>query len=428
MPGSWRRRQRLAALFLLAAGLAAGPMQGQILYRYDDGEILFDGMFGPVIEAQRAINRALTSCRMTLIVPDGKFGTDTRDALVRLASCPAYVARLGDDAEARAGALTVAAWRALLASDPPSLDQRARTMMLTQEATDYTKAEWNFCQNEPAYDPPKQAICYSDDRHSYLTWGPNGATAGNSREIQLILGSIDAEDPAPIRDAFGDEADSLRRMFHIPDEERALETYLCGIWADPDRRAAWRTGFERIGEVASVRARFDLYYRSVTLDGGKIATFFQAYRASGIEPTEIDYAFFKDRAAHMTVHYAPLHAVLADFLQRNPGAPHWRIRQAIALGVRPSNQREDRLGRDVAFYVDGAGGSLSDEESLAWSERNSLRASNFGLSDARSGGTFEAGPELSESIADPAEITPAERAACPQAVLDAQPPPPLPED
>ena len=135
-----------------------------------------------------------------------------------------------------------------------------------------------------------------------------------------------------------------------------------------------------------MRATFDGLYKSASLDGGKIATFFRAYAANGLQPTEIDYGFFKDRAAHTGPSLAPIQQAIANLLAAQPSAARWKVRQAIALNVRPGSQRADRLGRDVAFYIDGAGDALGSEERSAWAARGRLRASDAGLTDDRSFG------------------------------------------
>ncbi len=329
------------------------------------------------------------------------------------------------DREAREGALTQTYWNLLVGEPAPAVDDRARTVMLTYEATDYTRMEWNFCQSRPLYDPPAgRRVCFSNDPKSYLTWGPNGATGGGGREVQLILRGVDKANPALIDASFGAEAAAVRRMFLMPDRQadRALETYLCGVWADTGRRAAWKAGFDLIGREPLVRATFDDFYKSASLDGGKIATFFRAYAANGLEPTEVDYAFFKDRSAHTSPALAPIRQAIANRLATEPGAARWTIRQAIALNVRPTAQRADRLGRDVAFYIDGAGGALGSEERSAWAGRGRLRASDAGLSDTRPFASFTPAPAIDTSIPNPASLTAAERAACPQAVLDTRRP------
>lgn len=410
-------------LTLIVAGMPSSA-HARILYKYE-GAVLFDGRYGPVAEAQEAINRQLQQCGLgSPIGVDGKFGGGTRNALVRLLSCASYSSALGSDSEATTGALTDSVWRVLVASNPPELDARARTLMLSYEATDYVRAEWNFCQSAPLYDPGHgRPTCYSNDRRSYLTWGPNGATAGHGREVQLILQSIDRENPSMIAAAFGAEAGAVRRMFSMPDDgARRLETYLCGIWANSGRRAAWRTGFDQLGRERLARERFDSLYRSASLDGGKIAAFYRAYRDFGLDPTEVDFAFFKDRSAHMTSSYQQVRNAIAS-IHPNATTPRWRVRRAIALAVRPANQRQDRLGRDVAFYIDGGASALSSDELTAWRGRGQYRASDVGLSDARAAGDFQAGPVVDSSIASPATLTQAEREACPAAVLDTRPPP-----
>jgi hypothetical protein len=167
-----------------------------------------------------------------------------------------------------------------------------------------------------------------------------------------------------------------------------------------------------------VREKFDQLYKSRSLDGGKIASFFRAYNANGLAPTEVDYAFFKDRAAHTSVSFEKVRDVVADFLATNPNAKRWQIRQAIALKIRPSNQRADRLGRDVAFYIDNGEAQLSQEERSAWQHRGRLRASDVGLDDGHSYSTFTPEPSIDTSIQQPATLSNAELQACPSAVLD----------
>ena len=172
-----------------------------------------------------------------------------------LAQCPAVAPKLTADAEARAGALTQAYWQALVGDPEPSVDDRARTLMLTYEATDYTDMEWNFCQSRPLFNPAAgNRVCFSNDPRSYLTWGPNGATGGGGREVQLILQAVDAATPSLLDASFGGEAAAVRRMFRMRDGDpaRSLETYLCGIWADSARRAAWTEGFAAVGQVPAV--------------------------------------------------------------------------------------------------------------------------------------------------------------------------------
>jgi hypothetical protein len=419
----------IRSLFLVTAltlPLASTASRADILYRFNQGT-LFDGGFGPIAKVQAKVSAALSRCgKPGLPSPDGKFGPGLRTALVTLATCPEFSAAVAADNDARAGALTQTFWTALMGEPAPSVDDRARTLMLTYEATDYTRMEWNYCQSRPLYNPPAgNTVCYSNDPRSYLTWGPNGATGGGGRDVQLILQAVDAASPALVDQSFGSEANAVRRMFKMPngDPSRSLETYLCGIWIDGSRRAAWKSGFQAIGKEPSVRTTFDKFYKSASLDGGKIAGFIDAYAAYGLTPTEIDYAFFKDRAAHMSLTPRPIRQAIETVPPAERTSARWKVRRAIALNVRPGAQVEDRLGRDVAFYLDGAGNALSREESSAWQARGRLRASDAGLSDSRNAPAFRPEPAIDTRINSPASLTDAERTACPAAVLATQRPP-----
>lgn len=416
---SLRHAARLACL--LVATLIASSACADIIYRFT-AVPLFDGRFGAIATIQQHAKDALAACgKPEALEPDGVFGSGTRAALRDLATCPAVSGAIANDSDARQGAATDSYWNVLVGGPPPSADDRAHSLMLTYEATDYTTMEWNFCQSAPRYNPAAgQTRCFSNDPHSYLTWGPNGATAGGGREVQLILQAVDAHSPDLIDRSFGSEANALRKIFHFVDGDpaRTLETYLCGVWADTGRRQVWKNGFATIGAVLDVRKTFDDFYRSSSLDGGKISTFFKAYEANGLTPTEIDYGFFKDRAAQTSVPLEPIRSAIADALRALPGAPHWTIRRSIALKVRPGTQRDDRLGRDVAFYIDGSGGSLSPEELRDWRRRGPLRASNVGLSDERNVPSFQPRDAIQTNVSDPQPLSPQEKAACPQAVLD----------
>jgi hypothetical protein len=398
----------------------------ETLYKYREAT-LFDGKFGPIANLQAAVVTALKACGKNVSPTiDGKFGPATRWALGLLSACPEIAPKLAGDADVTDGTLTTVYWNALLPETPlPSADQRAGTIMLTYEATDYTHLEWNFCQSKPFYDPKHgNKRCYSNDPKSYLTWGPNGATAGSQREVQLILAALDKLDPKYIDASFGTEAVAIRRMFILRDrdEDRSLETYLCGIWANAERRAAWQAGFAKIGAIPKARQMFDKLYRSSSLDGGKIASFYAAYSANQLIPTETDYAFFKDRAAQTSADYGKIRLAIEDQLKRRSDSKPWQIRQAIALKVRPGNQRKDRLGRDVAFYIDQGEHSLSAEELDAWQSRGRVWASSAGLSDDRMMPEFKPEPEIDTNIVQPGSLTADEQRACPQAVLDTSQP------
>jgi hypothetical protein len=192
--------------WLTAIGLACSLFlpanaHSEVLYRFS-GAVLFDGKYGPVARAQQAASTALVACGKSPISADGRFGSGTRAALRTLAGCPAFQAKLAGDADARDGTLTDRYWTALITDAAPSVDARAKTIMLTFEATDYTRMEWNFCQSSPLYNPAiGNRVCYSNDPRSYLTWGPNGATGGGGREVQLILKAVDVENASIVEES-----------------------------------------------------------------------------------------------------------------------------------------------------------------------------------------------------------------------------------
>ncbi|NUL19537.1 hypothetical protein HUN27_22030 [Agrobacterium tumefaciens] len=414
--------------FVFAIELTVLPQiaSAEVFYKYGEAQI-FDGRYGPIADAQAAANQALSDCGIqTTITVDGKFGPNTQNALRRLANCDQIASKLENDPEAHTGAITRKYWAALLDTTAvPTVDNRAHSLMLTYEVTDYIRMEWNYCQSKPLFDPSKgNTVCYSNDPRSYITWGPNGATAGGGREVQLILQAVDRASSNIIEASFRSEAVAIRRMFKMSDRDnqRSLETFLCGVWNDRARRAAWKEGFQRVGQERLVREKFDELYRSRSLDGGKIASFYRAYSSNGLKPTEVDYGFFKDRAAHTSVNYDRVNTAIADFLAANPHAKPWQVRRAIALNIRPSNQRADRLGRDVAFYIDGGEAYLTQEERAAWQHRGRLRASDVGLADERNYATFTPEPVIDTTILQPATLTQAEKNACPAAILATQHP------
>ncbi|QND44653.1 hypothetical protein HB780_02385 (plasmid) [Rhizobium lusitanum] len=419
----------LPLLAIIFMSLLPACAHADVLYKYREAP-LDDGRYGPVANLQTAMVAALKACGKNVSPTiDGQFGPATRWALTLLSACPEIAPKIAGDAEAVAGTLTVAYWQALLPDvSPPSVDQRAHTIMLTYEATDYTVMEWNFCQSKPHYDPKHgQMRCYSNDPRSYLTWGPNGATAGGGQEVRLILQALDKLDANSIDDSFGTEAAAVRRMFVLRDRDpdRSLETYLCGVWMDAKRRVAWKIGFSKIGAIPAAREMFDKLYRSASLDGGKVASFYDAYASNHLVPTEMDYGFFKDRAAHTNVNskdHLAIEQAIQNQLKGLPDSRPWQIRQAIALTVRPGSQRRDRLGRDVAFYVDEGEHRLNAEELDAWRARGRVWASSAGLSDDRMMPSFMPEPTIETDLSQPSSLTSAERRACPQAVLDTRKP------
>ncbi len=439
----------LAAVFLIVtasrggAELAqGGPSGDALLFRYSGPSVgrpsgvLGDGETGFIAALQRAVNLVLLACAppgadpMDPVEVDGRLGRHTRDAIARAAACPPIAARLPEDSGARRGEITRALWDLLLPGQPPpDARQRGRALLLAFEGTDFTdRAEWNFCQNNrQIYDPTADdPTCYTGDPRSYLTWGPNGATAGHGHEILAILARIDRLDPALLDAAFGDEVAAVRRMAHlrIPrGEDGELRRYLCGIYVDLPRRRAWSAGFAALGARPEVRAIYRALYDSASFDGGKIVTFLNAWRDAGLAPTEIDFAFFTDRSAHTRVRNLEVRRLLRQVLAAGASSPA-EIRRGYARLARVTNisQRGPRLGRDVAFYVDALGPSLTREERRHWVRQGARRAFAAGLSDARPAPDFTAGPRDDWQATGQQPLTAEERALCPAPVLNPRPP------
>ncbi len=148
-----------------------------------------------------------------------------------------------------------------------------------------------------------------------------------------------------------------------------------------------------------------------------------AWQRVGLEPTEVDFAFFIDRSAHMSVREDRM----VEALTAAGGATlaPWAARRAVALNVRPRNadQHHSRLGRDVTFYLDGAGtDTLTPAEHDAWRASGGLRASDVGLFDDSPAPAFQPGPPIDWEPDTPAQLTPPEL-ACPDAVLSPRSPP-----
>lgn len=416
---------RLAALTALLSALplvAADP----VILQFSAG-VLSGGKFGFAADVQNRLNQLPATCRPARpLVPDGQFGPGTRDAIVKAAACPGLATPLPADSAARRGALTEALWNNLFpGTAKPSVHDRAMVLVLTQEATDYIRAEWNFCQNSPAYDPAHgQPVCFSNDPHSFLTWGPRGATAGNGAEVQQVLAAVDADPAAAglIDQAFGPLAPLARRLVRLdaPDTER----FLCANWLDPQRRQQWKDAFTRFGAAPQVRQAYEKVYASSGFDGGKIERFYELYRQAGVVPTEVDYAFMVDRATQMS---APSSATItsAATAMRALGATAAPagLRRWLAQNLPSRSLPADRLARDVVFYIDALDSALTADERAAWQKRNRIRASDAGLSDSVPAPTFSA---AKLPFAAPARgtdhLTASEQAACPAAILNPRPP------
>lgn len=409
------------ALLTAAVVAATTASASEVLYRYNE-RALFDGEFGHVKAAQQAINAALARCGIErTIAEDGAFGPGTSGAITELTRCAEF-RDIGGNSSAVSGSLTRSLWELLLPGAPvPDPLERAGTLSLTFEQTDYTDAEWNFCQNQPFYAPGDgQPNCYSNDKRSFLTWGPRGATAGHGQEVFAILSIIDRMEPDLIQAAFAIEADAVRFAGQLSNaqDNSDLERFLCAIWLDPVRRSAWAQAFEQLGASPVVRAAYNELYRSSDYDGGKIERLQQVFVEAGFQTTYADLAFFADRAAHTSVSGAQI-AQAREALAVGVPNTNAEARRVVALAMQVGNdqQRLVRLGRDVSYYVDELSGVLSAEEVSAWNSYSRVTLGDVGLDDSVLA-TFSAGPRVDEPAFDRRALTSDQDFECPNAVLN----------
>jgi len=409
---------------LVCVGMTwARAQSDQVLYSLRR-KPLFDGKFGKLAEAQAAIGAALVRCGRTAIAVDGNFGNGTALAVKTLVACPEIRPHIPPNSSAHQGAITESLWKTLLPNSAvPSVEERSQTLVLTYEATDYDRLEWNFCQNKPLWSPENPSMpCFTNDPRSYITWGPRGATAGHGREVQWVLWRVDQRDASTLSTAFGPEAATVRQLISLND--LSVSRLLCSIYADERRRNSWTRAFQTLGKSELVRSMYDLHYLSRMSDGAKMATFYRLYDKLGIRPTEVDYAFFLDRATHSSAPSDLDSAArkIQGWLEekrvtRTPG----NVRRAIAARFPTASQTKDRLGRDVAFFIDAVSeAELTQEERQAWRDRGQLSAANVGLSDERAAPALDSGPPVTgASFSESLEPAP----ACPSSVLNPRRPP-----
>ena len=425
MGACWRWALRILIMGLLMSGgmTWAHAQSDQVLYSLRR-KPLFDGKFGKLAEAQAAIGAALVRCGRTSIAVDGNFGNGTALAVKALVACPEIRPHIPPNSAAHQGAITESLWKAILPNSAvPSVEERSQTLVLTYEATDYDRLEWNFCQNKPLWSPQNPSMpCFTNDPKSYITWGPRGATAGHGREVQWILWRVDQRDVSIVDTAFGPDASTVRQLIALNDS--SARRLLCSIYADEQRRNSWTRAFQTLGKSPLVRSMYDLHYLSRQSDGAKMATFYRLYDKLGIRPTEVDYAFFLDRATHSSPPSDVDGAArkIQGWLEekritQTPG----NVRRAIAARFPTASQTKDRLGRDVAFFIDAVGeAQLTQAERQAWRSRGQLSAENVGLSDERGGPDLNAGPPVTgPSFSESLEPSP----DCPQSVLNPRRPP-----
>ena len=180
-------------------------------------------------------------------------------------------------------------------------------------------------------------------------------------------------------------------------------------------------GLQLLGADPAVRANYRALYRSYPFDGEKLERYGRLWASLALVPSEIDFAFFYDRATHIggPPDDEALISELGDCIRAETlaGNTHAAARRCLSLRHPHPTLPTDRLGRDVAYYVDAYPNSaLSPRELSTWREHIPLSArKSVGLSDARNyplEHAFNAADPSGETPEANDELTPAE-AACP---------------
>ena len=366
----------LAACFFVPGAPARSESSGRtvstVLYRYS-GHALRDSRWGPIAQFQGALSRALQSCHQKGVEADGVFGPRTQQAIVALGTCRGFELFRLSRSHPLYGTVHTVLWQRLLPKVPfPTVHQRAFVLSLTHEATDYDQVEWNYG---------------TSDRRSVLTWGPYGATVGHSGEVQSILATVHRQQPRLLRASFGDEYPKVLQLIRSPTEGYDA---LREVYQSRRRRNVWKATFQSLGANEQIRRVYDWY--ALQSDRWLRPALQKMYDGfipgARTQATEVDYAFFLDIAMHMSVSDERVASVKAELARARARAgralaPAER-RRVIALSLVPSRAQQDRLGRNVVYYVDGFGvDRLTPLEATAWLRRSALRASSCGLSDRR---------------------------------------------
>lgn len=417
-------RTAMVAALTCAAAPAIASDETATLYVFVERTVnpvaLRDGRFGPIATIQARLKELITPVDPALasqLVPDGIFGTTSARALRLVLTRPDFANyALSPGKPLR---ISVGLWQKLLANRPmPNPEARAMTLVLTYEATEFDKpAAWNFCQNPMAGADGKKvtrrAPCRTND-DSILTWGPRGATLAGGSEIRATLIALEQRNPGIVSASFGSEYPALQRALGLsatPPMKRGggrtlrarenvsdLELFSCSIWLNSSRATQWSNAFAQLGSLQMVQSTYNELYTSTDFDGAKVAAFYRLYALLGIQASEIDHAFFLDRATHTSGVFVPGGTsppntgttidAAAKLIRSDVGTgqlANWKIRRAISRAMPPKRQVEDRNGRDVAYFVDGAGeAALTPGERANWKNRFALAASFAGLSDERS--------------------------------------------
>ncbi len=362
LEGRTRRALLLSVAGLALAGSASVQESGRVLFRLPESadNSLQGSRFGTLADFQRALSRALESRGSIALKADGVLGPKTRLAV----SAYRNLRRSGDVV------IDEHLWQEVLPGvAPPGVHERAFVLSLTHEGTDYDRVEWNY---------------ETDDDASALTWGPYGATAGHGNEIRGILRRINKIHPDLLESIFRDEYPALEKLLTAP----ASQGYklLKPVYSNKARREIWKQLFATLGAQPEARAAYEWY----AFDSGLwlVPPMKQLYSLlPRHQYTEIDYAYFLDLGIQLggiaprRIEEARRTIAAAQEQHQLTSAER---RQIISRVLLPSVRRQDRMGRNVCYFIDGLGKKrLSVAEWKAWEQRSGLRASDCGLGDDR---------------------------------------------
>ena len=350
-------------------------------------KVIQDSKWGPIGRLQEAINERAPKCGVAPVTQDGHFGKTTAEAAQAVAACLGAHNVSSPD-------LTVEAWQTVTGEAAPNALERARTLARTLESTDYDQLEWNVC------------VKFTGDQGSVLTWGPYGKTLGWGGEL---LGVLKKLDPQVVKAVFAAEnAQGIDKLLALKTAKQlkvaskhnypGASALMRGVCKKPGQMEAWRNAFARLGAMPDVQKVYedvawgdDAWFRYV------VERLSQSWRAAGLEPTEVDFAFFIDRSIHMgwgETRFAAVDQALQDL--KNCTTPesftNARARLAVSDTIRAKARPDDRLARDAMFLVD-AEDKLSDTMAMSptwpknwktlWAKRSGISASDVGLSDDR---------------------------------------------
>ena len=416
-------------------GVAQAQDLSQVLYRFENRALNL-GRYGSVATFQQRLFAQASNCAAkpanSYGRADGIVGAKTRQAIVDMQPCLNYAVRAAVGADSY-GAITVGLWRLLMPASmpPPDAIERANHLTFALEGTDYDVIQFNFCQSKNPRSGNRyldgDPYCFTNDPRAYLTWGPRGATAGAGAEIQQILFAAERANPGLLGTVFGPFTEDMHRLA-LGNNDAAFDV-LCAIWVDDQKRSEFSRRFAAYGARPEVQESYRRVYDAANADGGKIARFFKLYNAIkpaiNRDPTEIDLAFFIDRATHGSVppsDSSQLVERMTKFIKRTQDVPSpGALRKQLAAWLPSQHKYNDRLARDAIFLMDDPDVTVSDAHHRMWQQRSALKASDFGLSDLRYvAGYPVAAPTGYEKIEKFYTVLPEDTRACPSTVRRAR--------